>query len=119
MVEQLGLGCELFAALAAIDEKIMLLVAAGRCPPCGGPLNRSDYGRKPRGALLALAGEAFVTRFSLCCGREGYRNRAMPPSLRFLGRRVYLDAVIIVASTLARMTASAVSVSGSTLPVPR
>ena len=114
MVEQLGLGDEFFASLAAIDEKIMLAVAAGRCPLCGGPLHRSDYGRKPRGALLAPAGEALVTRFSLCCGREGCRKRATPPSLRFLGRRVYLGAVILVASMLARRMASATELHQAT-----
>src|SRR5271157_4368665 len=67
-----------------------------------GPLHRSDYDRKPRGALIAPAGEAFVRRFSLCCGREGCRKRATPPSLRFLGRRVYLGAVVLVASMLAQ-----------------
>jgi hypothetical protein len=106
MVYQLGFGREFFAALTGIDEEIMLRVAAGRCPACGGPLHRSDYERKPRGALLAQAGEDFVTRFSLCCGSEGCRKRATPPSLRFLGRRVYLGAVVIMASMFARMLAS-------------
>ena len=73
-------------------------VAAGRCLVCGGPLHRSDYARKPRGALMAAAGEEFVTRFSLCCGRDGCRKRATPPSLRFLGRRAYLGAVVIMAT---------------------
>jgi hypothetical protein len=88
----------------------MVLVAEDRCPVCGGPLHRSDYARKPRGALLAAAGEEFVTRFSLCCGREGCRKRATPPSQRFLGRRVYLGAVVIVASMFARMCASAAEI---------
>jgi len=68
---------------------------------CDGPLHRSDYDRKPRGALIAPAGEEYVRRFSLCCGREGCRKRATPPSVRFLGRRVYLGAVVIVASMVA------------------
>jgi hypothetical protein len=110
MVEQVGLGREFFASLEGIDEKIMVLVAAGRCPVCGGPLHRSDYERKPRGALLAAAGEEFVMRFSLCCGREGCRKRATPPSLRFLGRRVYLGAVVLVASMFARMCAGAAEI---------
>ena len=77
-------------------------VAAEGCPVCDGPLHRGDYDRKPRGALIAPAGEAFVRRFSLCCGREGCRKRATPPSVRFLGRRVYLGAVVIVASMVAQ-----------------
>jgi hypothetical protein len=51
--------------------------------------------------LIAEAGEAFFVRFSLCCGREGCRKRATPPSLRFLGRRVYLGAVVLLASSAA------------------
>lgn len=77
-------------------------VAAARCPFCGGPLHRSDYDRKPNGALLAPAGEQSVRRFSLCCGFEGCRKRTTPPSVRFLGRRVYLEVVVIVASLWAQ-----------------
>lgn len=55
---------------------------------------------KPRGGALAAAGEEHTLRFSLCCGREGCRKRAAPPSVRFLGRRVYLGAALLVASIL-------------------
>jgi hypothetical protein len=51
---------------------------------------------------VAPEGEAFVRRFSLCCAREGCRARLTPPSLRFLGRRVYLGVVVLVASLMAR-----------------
>jgi hypothetical protein len=82
-------------------------MAAGGCPACGGPLHRGDYDRKPRGAQLAPEGEELVRRFSLCCGREGCRKRALPPSLRFLGRRVYLGVVVIVASLVAQALGTA------------
>jgi hypothetical protein len=101
MVDEVGLGREFFAQLERIDEEVARRVAAEGCPRCGGPLHRGNYIRKPRGALIARAGEAFVVRFSLCCGREGCRKRATPPSVRFLGRRVYLGAVVIVASIVA------------------
>jgi hypothetical protein len=101
MLDDLDLGGEFFELLEAEDLAMARRVAAERCPVCYGPLHRSDYDRKPRGALIALGGEAFVRRFSLCCGREGCRKRATPPSLRFLGRRVYLGAVVIVASMVA------------------
>jgi len=108
MFDQIEFGREFFAALERCDEKILQQVAKGGCPWCeDGPLHRGDFRRKPRGALIAPAGEEFVTRFSLCCGREGCRRRATPPSLRFLGRRVYLGAVVILASTLARMESDA------------
>jgi len=101
MVDDLDLEGEFFTGLVRFDEAVTQRVAAAGCPVCDGPLHRSDYDRKPRGALIAPAGEEFVRRFSLCCGREGCRRRATPPSLRFLGRRVYLAIVVIVASVVA------------------
>jgi hypothetical protein len=34
-------------------------------------------------------------RFSFCCAVDGCRSRATPPSLRFLGRKVYLAAIVV------------------------
>jgi hypothetical protein len=107
MLGDLDLGREFFLQLVKVDEAVVREVVAGGCPRCEGPLHRSDYDRKPRGALIAPEGEAFVRRFSLCCGREGCRKRATPPSVRFLGRRVYLGAVVIVASMVALALRSA------------
>src|SRR5262249_9187310 len=94
---------EFFEGLVQEDERIVREVAACGCPVCQGRLHRADYPRKPRGALIAPEGEAYMTRFSLCCAQEGCRKRATPPSVRFLGRRVYLGAVVIVASMFARL----------------
>jgi hypothetical protein len=104
MFDEITFGREFFAPLETLDQAIAQRVAASRCPACGGPLHASHFPRKPRGALIAPEGEAFVVRFSLCCGREGCRKRATPPSLRFLGRRVYLGVVVIVASLVAKAT---------------
>jgi hypothetical protein len=119
MVNSFTLGREFFAALSAVDLSIALQVAAGRCPVCAGPLHRSDYPRKPRGGLIAPDGEGVVTRFSLCCGREGCRKRATPPSVRFLGRRVYLGAVVIVASVVAHALGAARAIRAATGIPPR
>lgn len=102
MFHQLVFGGEFFAALEREDLEITKRVAAEGCPICGGRLDRGDYERKPRGALIAPEGADFIVRFSLCCAREGCRKRATPPSLRFLGRRVYLGAVVIVAAIVAQ-----------------
>lgn len=101
MVDEVDLGSEFFTLLEQHDERVVRQVAAEGCLRCDGPLHRGDYDRKRRGALIAPVGAAFVVRFSLCCGREGCRKRSTPPSLRFLGRRVYLGAVVIVASVVA------------------
>ncbi|MCC7537551.1 MAG: hypothetical protein IT379_15110 [Deltaproteobacteria bacterium] len=99
MFRELELGGEFFVALERADAAILAAVAAAGCARCSvGRLHRSDYDRKPRGGLCGAAGERFVRRFSLCCDREGCRRRATPPSLRFLGRRVYLGAVVLVAA---------------------
>lgn len=94
-------GEEWFASLEEFDRQIAEAVAAEGCRHCGGPLYQGNYERKPRGAQIARAGEAFTLRHSLCCGREGCRRRALPPSLRFLGRRVYLEAVVLLATVQA------------------
>ena len=44
-------------------------------------------GRAGRGARLA---------FSFCCAVDGCRKRTTPPSLRFLGRKVYLAAMVVL-----------------------
>ena len=108
MFEELELGSEFFEGLRAIDAEISARVAAEACRFCGGRVNQGNYLRKPRGGLLAGAAERFRVRFSLCCGRDGCRRRATPPSVRFLGRRVYVGAAVIVASiiAMARSTAS-------------
>ncbi len=110
MIGESVLGGEFFVMLWEIDLSLAKAVAAGRCPRCGGPLHRGDYPRKPRGGLQGAAGEGQSRRISLCCGREGCRRRATPPSVRFLGRRVYVGALVVLASAYAwAMTAAAAS----------
>jgi hypothetical protein len=85
-----------YSALVEADEAIVEQVQEAGCP-CGGRLDRADYMRKPRG-LMADVDPAHCRRFSLCCSREGCRARTCPPSLRFLDRKVYVAAVILLAS---------------------
>lgn len=119
MFDRIELGREFFARLRAIDEAIVAAVAAGGCRFCQGPLHRGDYPRKPRGGLIAGAVESHVRRLSLCCGREGCRRRETPPSVRFLGRRVYAGAVVIVASVIALAVLSAAALRRTTGIPPR
>lgn len=111
MLHDLRLGGELFAWLFDMDRQIARWVASLGCRYCAGPLHQSNYRRKPRGAKVAEAGEEFTLRYSLCCGREGCRRRTLPPSLRFLGRRVYVEAVVLVASVVALLLGSAKAAS--------
>ena len=114
MVPVCAVGDKILQWLVDVDEGTCRRVAAAGCALCGGPLHRSDYPRKPRGGLLAVGGEAFSRRLSLCCGREGCRRRATPPSVRFLGRRVYLGVAVILAGMASRARATAGAVKRTT-----
>ena len=106
MLHDLRLGVELFAWLFDMDRQMARWVAGLGCRFCAGPLHQSNYRRKPRGAKVGEAAEAFALRYSLCCGREGCRRRTLPPSLRFLGRRVYVEAVVLVATVVSLLLGS-------------
>jgi len=81
--------------LYALDLDLAGKAQAEGCPICGGALHWASYWRKPRG-VLATAGAAFRKRFSFCCAVRDCRKRLTPPSLRFLGRKVYLAAAVIL-----------------------
>jgi hypothetical protein len=75
--------------------------AAGRqgCQ-CGGVLHSARYQRKAKGLPPGLDRKTYCWRFSFCCAVDGCRHRTTPPSLRFLGRRVYLATVVVLISAL-------------------
>jgi hypothetical protein len=81
------------------DEDLADGARAARCPECGGRLDAANYPRKPRGATTKLPDD-YETKFSFCCAMEGCRLRNTPPSVRFLGRRVYVGAVVVLASAM-------------------
>lgn len=83
-------------ALMAADERAAEAVRRQGCP-CGGALHQSNYPRKPRG-LPSEYDALFQTRFSFCCARDGCRRRRTPPSVRFLGRRVYVGLIVLLCS---------------------
>ena len=81
-----------------IDQDIAAEVQAGGCS-CGGVLHSACYPRKPRGIRCALD-ESCESRLSFCCAIDGCRRRCTPPSVRFLGRKVYLGALVILAMAM-------------------
>ena len=85
---------ELFQLLEKVDADLTAGARSKGCLLCGGKLHRSDYDRKPRG------GPQWNMRFSLCCAREGCRRRQTPPSVRFMGRRVYAGLVVVLVSAM-------------------
>src|SRR5271157_1216306 len=85
--------------LLVFDRDLAGCVRAARCRICGGALHSAPYDRKPRGGPAGL-GQEYAERFSFCCAVDGCRKRATPPSLRFLGRHVYLATVVTLISAL-------------------
>ena len=67
---------------------------------CGGVLHSARYRRKPRGLPAGLDKKVYCWRFSFCCAVDGCRHRDTPPSLRFLGRRVYLATMVVLISAM-------------------
>lgn len=87
----------LVGGLVQIDQKLAAEARARGCPHCGGGrLDQASYPRKSRG--IPVEHEAlFARRLSLCCARPGCRKRTTPPSVRFLGRRLYAAPCVVLA----------------------
>ncbi len=81
------------------DQAILAEARKGVCAVCGQVLHASHFERKPRGGPPGL-GEEHGIRFSLCCANRECRTRHTPPSLRFLGRKVYLGTVVVLVSAM-------------------
>ena len=84
--------------LPKFDDDLAAKARAAGCEFCGGRLDVADYPRKPRGS--DELGDDYAWRRSFCCAVEGCRRRCTPPSVRFLGRKVYLGAVVVLATAL-------------------
>src|SRR6266481_3167262 len=84
--------------LFAVDKDLAEGLRKQACP-CGGRLHDANYLRKPRGTPAQLP-EPLRLRLSFCCDRDGCRKRATPPSVRFLGRKVFLGAIVILVSAM-------------------
>lgn len=97
MSHELLKDAKFFAFLLMADLTAAEDVRCGGCPVCGGPLHVANFPRKPRGGPDGLEAEHDL-RLSFCCGV--CRRRATPRSLRFLGRRVYLGAFVVLVSTM-------------------
>ena len=52
------------------------------------------------GAALTTYLKDHRSRFSFCCDRDGCRKRVTPASVRFLGRKLYLSAVVILITAM-------------------
>ena len=89
-----------WSLLFRIDEDLARQARTEGCRSCGGPLHSARYPRKPRGVVRGLLDDATATRLSFCCARDGCRRRHTPASVRFLDRRVFLGAVVVLVTAL-------------------
>ena len=84
-----------FSLLLLIDQDQAAQAKAAGCT-CKGRLHRANYPRKPRGCLPQFRA-SFDHRLSFCCSI--CRKRTTVPSVRFLGRRVYLALLVDLCSS--------------------
>ena len=85
-----------FCTLRDFDAALAREILAQGCPHCGHDrLHQANYPRKPRGIDPDYR-EFFSFRFSFCC--PACRKRVTAPTLRFLGRKVYIGLVVVLAS---------------------
>ena len=98
MYHKLLFDATFWAFLFRIDQELAEAWRAERCPSCGCHLHCANYPRKPRGPRDLP--DEYRYRLSFCCARDGCRKRVTPPSVRFLGRKVYLGAVVVLVSAM-------------------
>ena len=84
--------------LFRVDQDLAAQARQQGCS-CGGRLHGANYPRKPRGGSTPLP-ESYGYRLSFCCDRDGCRKRTTPPSVRFLGRKVFLGAVVVLVAAM-------------------
>lgn len=97
MYHELFRSASFWAFLFSVDQDLAKATHEEGCS-CGGRLHRANYLRKPRGCETLP--ESYERRLSFCCSQDGCRKRKTPPSVRFLGRKVYLGAVVVLVSAM-------------------
>lgn len=98
MWHQQAHGVNFWSFLFSIDQDLAEETRQEACS-CGGRLHRANYPRSPRGGPENLP-EQYLYRLSFCCDRDGCRKRVTPPSVRFLGRKVYLGAIVVLIAAM-------------------
>ena len=93
-MEQILHDKKVYELLDRVDADLAASAGAQGCVHCGGRLHRGDFPRKPRG------GPTWDKRHSFCCERDGCRKRKTPPSVRFLGRKVYVGVVVVLVASM-------------------
>ena len=98
-IEAILTDTRFYELLLSFDRQIADATHTGQCQKCGATLHWGSWERKPRGGPAGLDRQHRL-RFSLCCAADGCRKRETPRSLRFLGRKVYLGAMVVLISAM-------------------
>ena len=86
--------------LWAFDEDLAAMARTARCPRCGGVLHSARYSAQaPRPAGRVGCGVSPAIQL-LLCGEGVPPARKTAASLRFLGRKVYAAAIVVLVSAL-------------------
>ncbi|MHB8474776.1 MAG: hypothetical protein ACYDBZ_00625 [Steroidobacteraceae bacterium] len=98
-IEEILGDTRFYELLLGFDRQIAEAAHADRCQKCGAALHWGSWERKPRGGPAGLSPRHRL-RFSLCCAADGCRKRETPGSLRFLGRKVFFGAMVVLISAM-------------------
>lgn len=91
---------KLYVLLMKYDEDLAAETRRRRCQLCGGRLDRHDFPRKPRVPPGIELPDDYDWRYSYSCAVDGCRKRHTPPSSRYLGRRIYLGVIVVLATAM-------------------
>jgi hypothetical protein len=105
LCQKLLRSTRLYALLLKCDRDLAEETRQAGCH-CGGRLHSARYRRKPAGGppvpkSLRETQPDCTMQFSFCCDVDGCRERTRPPSMRFLGRRHFLAATVVLISAVA------------------
>lgn len=99
MCTNLFIDSRLFEFIQEIEKDSESRAFNQACGHCNGKLDRASFRRKVRGVPIGFE-DAFTLRPSFCCRVDGCRKRLTPVQLRFLGRKVYVSAIVLIAAAM-------------------
>jgi len=87
--------------LLRVDRDLAAEAQRSGCVFCGAALHSACYRRKPRGLPEGVdPGPEYGLFFGLCCSVDGCRRRHKPPSVRFLGPKVYQSVMVVLLTAM-------------------
>jgi hypothetical protein len=98
-IEEILRDTRFYELLLGFDRQIADAAHELPCRECGWKVHWGSFDRKPRGVPAGL-GPEHLRRFSLCCSKDGCRTRETPSSVRFLSRKVFLGAMVVLISAM-------------------